>query len=52
MSTTDFHEKNHVTIMALVAVSSRKRQKIKFWSTLRGCRAAVTSFQSLNLFAF
>ena len=30
MNTTEFHEKNHVTIMALIVVSSQKRQKIKF----------------------
>ena len=50
MSTTEFHEKNHVTIMAPLAVSAQKRQKIKFRSTLRSCRAAVTSFQGLKLF--
>ena len=34
--------------MAPVVVSSQKRQKIKFWSTLRASRAAVTKFSGLK----
>ena len=52
MSTTEFHEKNHVTIIAPVALSSQKRQKMKFRSTFTAFREAVTSFQGLKLFFF
>ena len=52
MSTTEFHEKIHVTIIAPVALSSQKRQKMKFRSTFTAFREAVTSFQGLKLFFF